>query len=124
MSSEGEKATGLVPSPSSTLSRAGSKSLVQRGMQDWLAAREDAERWCDLGFSYECGRGVPKDEKQAAFCYRKAADQGHADAQFMLAVMYQEGRGVTHDPAQVVFWFHKSAAQGDEGAQIMLGRDL
>jgi TPR repeat protein len=106
-----EKATGLVPLPSSALSRAGSTSLAQRGMQDWLA-REDAERWCDLGHAYECGRGVPKDEEQAVFWYRKAADQGDADAQFMLAVMYMDGRGVTHDPEEVIFWFSKSADQG------------
>jgi len=41
--SEDEKTTNLVPSPFSALSRAGSTSLVQRGMQDRLAA-EDAEQ--------------------------------------------------------------------------------
>ena len=49
MSKEGEKATDLVPSTSSALSRVGSKSLVQRGMQDWLAA-EDAEQCFKKGW--------------------------------------------------------------------------
>jgi uncharacterized protein len=34
---------------------------------------------------YQTGRGVPKDEAQAAVWYRKAADQGYVDAQAALA---------------------------------------
>jgi CheY-like chemotaxis protein len=152
MNNEEEKTTGLVRLPSSALSHVGSKSLVQRGMQDRFAL-EEAEQWVKKGwelrlqerheegvlwyrkaverglasaqnhlaFAYECGKGVPKDDNQAAFWFRKAADQGDADSQFMLAVMYQEGRGVPYDSEQAVFWFRKSAEQDDAMAQIMLG---
>lgn len=153
MSKEGEKATDLVPSTSSALSRVGSKSLVQRGMQDWLATedaeqcfkkgwdllhqslQEEAALWFrkaaeqglasaqnEIGFAYECGRGVPEDHHQAAFWYRKAADQGNADAQFCLAVMYNEGRGVPHDPGQAVSWYRRAAEQGNKPSKAVLAK--
>ena len=44
-----------------------------------------AEAQYNLGSMYADGRGVPKDEAEAARWYRLAADQGDASAQFMLA---------------------------------------
>ena len=76
----------------------------------------------EIGFAYECGRGVPEDHDQAAFWYRKAADQGNAEAQFCLAVMHKEGRGVPHDPDQAVSWFRRSADQGNIGAKAALAK--
>jgi TPR repeat protein len=31
----------------------------------------------NLGLKYQCGRGVPRDDAEAAKWYRKAAEQGH-----------------------------------------------
>jgi TPR repeat protein len=153
MSSDDEKTASLVRSPSHALARPGSTSLVQRGMQDLLAA-EDAENWLKkglelsaqrryeeaalwyrkaaeqglasaqvrLGWAYECGCGVPKDDSQAALWYRKGADQGDANLQLALAMMYLEGKGVPHDSEQAVFWLRKSADQGEVGAQSELAR--
>ena len=34
-----------------------------------------------------------QDDKQAAFWFRKAAEQGYAEAQLILGLMYNEGQG-------------------------------
>ena len=44
----------------------------------------------NLGRMYANGRGVEQDDEQAVFWYRKAAEQGHASAQFNLGWMYDE----------------------------------
>ena len=43
---------------------------------------------------------VPEKDAEAAAWYRRAADQGHALAQFNLANMYASGQGVTLDDAE------------------------
>ena len=50
------------------------------------------------------GRGVPHDDTQAVFWYRKAAEQGYARAENNLGVMYEEGKGVPQDDAQALSW--------------------
>jgi hypothetical protein len=44
--------------------------------------------------------------------YRKAADQGHAAAQFNLDGCYANGTGVAKNEAEAVKWYRKSAEQG------------
>ncbi len=46
-----------------------------------LAERGGAEAQYNLGFMYEHGLGVSRDEAEAVTWYRKAAEQGHAAAQ-------------------------------------------
>jgi TPR repeat protein len=65
---------------------------------------------------------VEQDDKQAVIWYRKAAEQGDAEAQNNLAVMYANGKGTIQDKEQAVFWFHKAADQGEAMAQLNLGR--
>ena len=55
---------------------------------------------------------MPQDYTQAAKWYRKAADQGNADAQPNLGLMYEKGQGVPQDYAQAVSWYRKAADQG------------
>ena len=52
---------------------------------------------------------------------RKAAEQGHADAQFLLGLMYDVGEGVPENDAEAVRWYRKAAEQGDAPAQNNLG---
>ena len=49
--------------------------------------------------------------------YRKAADQGHADAQCNLGLMYAKGEGVARSLETALVWFQKAAAQGDSEAK-------
>jgi len=52
---------------------------------------------------------------------RKAADQGHAPAQFYLGVLYDLGQGVPQDYVQMAVWNRKAAEQGFAEAQYELG---
>ncbi len=52
---------------------------------------------------------------------RPLAEQGHAEAQYLLGYMYYKGRGVGQDGAATVQWLRKAAEQGDVKAQYLLG---
>ena len=54
---------------------------------------------------------------EAVKWYRKAADQGHAQAQFMLGFMYRKGRGVVKDEVEAYKWLLLAGAQGSEDAK-------
>jgi len=54
--------------------------------------------------------------------YRKAVEQGNADAQNDLGVSYANGQGVPEDYAQAVTWYRKAAEQGYADAQYNLGQ--
>ena len=66
-------------------------------------------------------RGMEADDAQAVQWYRKAAEQGDADAQFKLGWMYRNGRGVEADDAQAMQWYRKAAEQGHTHAKAALG---
>jgi hypothetical protein len=67
------------------------------------------------------GIGVPKDDAAAATWFRKAADQGHATAQYELGHLNYSGLGVAMDWSQAIAWFQKAADQGNADAQYALG---
>jgi TPR repeat protein len=77
----------------------------------------------NLGACYYEGRGVSKDYYEAARWYRKAADQGIADVQVLLASMYASGRGVQKDRSEAIKWYRKAADQGHQMAKDKL-RDM
>ncbi|NQU69022.1 MAG: sel1 repeat family protein, partial [Rhodospirillales bacterium] len=52
---------------------------------------------------------------------RKAAEQGHATAQYNLGSMYQKGAAMPQDFAQAARWHRQAAEQGDPRAQLELG---
>ena len=51
----------------------------------------------------------------------KAAERGHAGAQFHLGRMYSAGMGAAQDKAEALRWYEKSAEQGVAQAQHSLG---
>jgi TPR repeat protein len=53
--------------------------------------------------------------------WRKAADGGHARAQFRLGVCFSFGKGVEKDAVAAAEWYAKAAAQGLAAAQFNLG---
>ena len=59
--------------------------------------------------------------KEDAVEYRKAADQGDAEAQCDLGVCYEVGSGVPKDEVEAVKWYRKAAEQGNAAAQSGLG---
>ena len=57
--------------------------------------------------------------------YRKAAEQGHADAQTFVGSWYEWGdlfAAVEKDHKQAVEWYRKAAEQGDDYGQLLLGK--
>ena len=52
---------------------------------------------------------------------RRAADKGHAGAQFDLGAAYNRGAGVSEDPAAAAKWYRLAAYQGHANAQFRLG---
>ena len=63
-----------------------------------------------------------KEYTEAIKWFRKAAEQGHAKAQYDLGDCYSHsGRGVDYDLVEAVKWFRKAAEQGYAKAQYRLG---
>ena len=67
------------------------------------------------------GGSVPEAEADALGWYAKAASEGHADAQCIIATMYAEGRRVPKDEGKAIEWFKRSAAQGHAAAEFQMG---
>jgi len=57
---------------------------------------------------------------EAAECFRRAAEQGHAEAQFNLGICYEDGDGVPWSYDEAVKWYSKAAEQGHEEAKTLL----
>ena len=85
------------------------------------AKRGDAVAQRSVGYCYQYGLGVTKDEYEAVKWYRKAVDQGESWAQCNLGYCYQYGLGVTKDEYEAVKWYRKAAEQGYAAAQSNLG---
>ncbi|MET4676273.1 SEL1-like repeat protein [Luteibacter sp. ME-Dv--P-043b] len=64
---------------------------------------------------------VTPDARRAAQWFRRAADQGHLDAQCRLAAHYADGLGVPHDPAEAAGWYRRAAEAGSAEAQCAMG---
>lgn len=61
-------------------------------------------------------------EAQATEYFRKAAENGLADAQYALAKIYESGVGdVPADPQKALEWMARAAQQGFDTAQVELG---
>lgn len=65
--------------------------------------------------------GVPQDYAEALKWFRKAAEQGHAEAQYKLGNCYFRGIGVADDDVAAYAWHSVAAASGYEKARNMLG---
>jgi TPR repeat protein len=78
-----------------------------------FAEPEDAETQYNLGRKYANNN----DHAQAIKWYRRAAEQGYAEAKYALGVMYGNGQGVARNNAEAVKWYFMAAEQGHEKAQ-------
>ena len=85
------------------------------------AQRGSIKEEVELGAAYFEGRGVPQNEKQAAYWYEKAANAGDPVAQKQIGYFYEVGIGVPRDPAQAARWFERAVAGGLISAKVNLG---
>jgi len=82
----------------------------------------------DLGLSYllgedfvGMGKTYCKDHTEAAHWFCKAAEKGHADAQWHLGMLYEYGNGVEKSLSTATTWYRKAAEKGHADAQCDLG---
>lgn len=97
-----------------------------------LAERGNAEAQFSLGQMYSYGRGVSKDEAEAARWYREAARQGHARARRVLANLCELGLGAQDvpdadrwkslSPVQLVREGRSLCAKAAEQLEVWLGK--
>ena len=78
---------------------------------------DKASAQASLAAMYEDGRGVPKNHREAAMWYLRAAYQGHVGAQSSLGIMYEDGRGVPQDDVFALMWQTLAAGGGDKIAR-------
>ena len=70
-------------------------------------------------FDEECVN--PPDFAEAFAWYKKAAEQGDAEAQNCLGLCFEEGSGIEKNQAEAVKWYRAAADQGYAPAQYNLG---
>jgi len=110
-------------------------ALGQMYAQGWGVPRDtaDAIRWFQMANSVDSdgpptdwmsltGYGIEKDPQQAAYWYQQAANSGHPEAQYFLALLYSSGKGVKKDEEQAERWISSSASQGYSPAMAELGK--
>ena len=66
---------------------------------------------------YEHGRGVPPNYGAAVYWYSRAAEQGHATAQYLLGLMYDKGHGTTRSNVLAYKWLSLAAAHAHPGVR-------
>ena len=91
----------------------------QGAVAEWrpAALAGDADAQFNLGQAYKLGRGVPTDLAQAEAWYRRAAKQGHLQAEDNLGlVLFTANRREDAMP-----FITRSAARGEPRAQYVLG---
>lgn len=84
------------------------------------AERGEADAQFNMGQAYKLGRGVPVDTQKAEDYYRRAAAQGHIQAEdnYGLA-LFQNGKA-----REAIPYLEKSVARGEPRAQYILGTML
>ena len=98
------------------------KGDYRAAIRSWqaAAAKGDADAEFNLGQAYRLGKGVPADPAKAEDWYRKAAVQGHFQAEDNYGrMLFDRGQR-----AAAVPWLEKSAARGDPRGQLILGTML
>ncbi len=89
---------------------------VSRGQDRPMRLKDEIR----LGGDYLVGRGVAADPVQAAYWYRRAADDGDPDAQTEIGYFYLTGLGVKPDPAVAARWFERAMGAGSQKAKLNL----
>ena len=96
------------------------------GVFVWQSQSTDVktpEEAYNIGWDYYYGRnGKQTDYSEAVEWFRKAAEQGYADAQIYLGNCYYNGWCVPQDYSEAVKWYRKAAEQGNEYAKEQLQR--
>ncbi|MCP3729174.1 SPOR domain-containing protein [Sphingomonas sp. MG17] len=91
----------------------------KKAIAEWRgpAVAGDPDAQFNLGQAYKLGRGVPADLAQAEQWYRKAALQGHPQAEENYGLVLFEN----NKRMQAAEWLQRAAARGEPRSQYVLG---
>ena len=92
-----------------------SSIIIARGRRDATANAASNPYYRQAITDYNAGNFA-----EAASGFQRAAEQGHAESQYLLSTMYDEGQGLPQDSTQAAFWERKAAEQGHAYAQANL----
>lgn len=121
------------PSVAETV-QAALETLSPETVEAWRKKAEGGDALAQnvMGMAYKYGIAVPQDHRMSLMWFRRAGEQGHADAQFNLARIYgraeglylKQGRVVPQDNVEAAKWLRRAADQGYSPAQAKLGELL
>ncbi len=107
----GQNAEELNKKSKDFLSQGDTKNAVPLLKQ--AAELGNAEAQYNLGYCYQEGVEVSKNDSIANTWLLKSANQGWLNAQFKIAYSYSVGRGTTKNDGQAFYWALQCAKQGD-----------
>jgi len=84
------------------------------------AAAGDLQAQFELGSRYSNGRGIPRNDREAREWLRRAAGNGHREAQRLLALNLYRGDNVGLAQEEALIWTRHLAEAGDLPGQVML----
>lgn len=76
------------------------------------AEHGDVEAMVKIAEIYCGGINIEQDDQVCGVWMRRAAENGHRRAQYMLGGMYEQGLGMRTDPVQAYRWYSISFEQG------------
>lgn len=85
------------------------------------ANANDAAAQFELGSRFNYGREAPKNNVEALRWLRRSAQNGHREAQRLLAVKLYNGYDVAVDHDEALLWAQRLAEVGDFPGQMMVG---
>ena len=87
-----------------------------------IEAAEAGDVDAQLALGHKYRQGDISDWDEGVKWFRKAAEQGNAEAQYNLGLMIIRGTGARQDGTEAVNWLLKAAEQGNADAQFLLGQ--
>lgn len=97
-----------------------SADLTKATPEELLERAETGDISAQVALATYCG-DVQKDYASAFHWWHRAAESGHAMAQYQVGLCRLNGIGVAKNAEEAVAWFRKAVEQGDAQAQYQLG---
>ena len=81
---------------------------------------KQSREYYKTAYQLDHGKGTQQDKAQAAEWYMKAANLGHAHAQYRLGWMFRTGEGLPKNLKMAFLYYSQAAEQDHANAQTML----
>ena len=81
------------------------------------AEQGDVDAMVEVGEMYCSGTTIEQDDQICGMWMKRAAENGHVRAQYMLGRMYELGLGMRADPVQAYKWYTLSGNPGSRMSQ-------